>query len=66
MQGATSLGLVADDVTGIGVADDVLIPVAWGTATSIWVWDNREVIRDDARELSMQFIDHSILLIFIM
>lgn len=49
--GAMSVGLVADDVTGVGIADDVLIPVAWGTATSVWVWDNREVIRDDAREI---------------
>lgn len=44
-------GLVADDVTVIGVADDVLIPVAWGTAATVWTWDNREVIRDDAREI---------------
>ncbi|PBJ08069.1 RHS repeat-associated core domain-containing protein [Flavobacterium sp. ACN6] len=49
--GIVTAGLVADDVTGIGVADDVLIPVAWGAATTVWVWDNREVIKDDAREI---------------
>lgn len=49
--GLLSTGLVADDVTVVGVADDVLIPVAWGVATTVWVWDNREIIRDDAREI---------------
>jgi len=49
--GLLTTGLVADDVSGIGVADDVLIPVAWGVATTVWVWDNREVIKDDAREI---------------
>ncbi|MFH7018681.1 RHS repeat-associated core domain-containing protein [Flavobacterium sp. FlaQc-47] len=49
--GVVSVGLVADDVTVIGVADDVLIPVAWGTAATVFVWDNREVIKDDAREI---------------
>ncbi|WP_316634951.1 RHS repeat-associated core domain-containing protein [uncultured Flavobacterium sp.] len=49
--GLLTTGLIADDVTGVGVADDVLIPVAWGAATTVWVWDNREVIKDDAREI---------------
>ncbi|MDL2141712.1 FG-GAP-like repeat-containing protein [Flavobacterium tructae] len=49
--GVVTTGLVADDVTGIGIADDVLIPVAWGTAATVFVWDNREVIKDDAREI---------------
>jgi RHS repeat-associated protein len=49
--GVTSIALAADDVTVIGIADDVLIPVAWGTAATVFVWDNREVIKDDAREI---------------
>ena len=35
-----STALVADDVTGIGVVDDVLIPVVWAGAAAYWTIDN--------------------------
>lgn len=29
----------------------MVIPFAWGAAATVWTWDNRELIRNDAREI---------------
>lgn len=42
-----AIGLAADDVTGIGVADDVLIPVVFGAASGVWLWDNRAALASE-------------------
>lgn len=49
---STSLVLLADDVTGIGVVDDVLIPVAYAGATFKFAYDNRYLIEKQAREIA--------------
>ena len=54
-----SVGLAADDVTGIGVADDVLIPVAWGVASTVWIWDNKTLISDSTRD-AVEAIDRAL------
>jgi hypothetical protein len=45
-----SIGLVADDASVVGVADDVLIPVVWGVASGAWLWDNRGAVVEGARD----------------
>ncbi len=47
-----SMGLVADDVTGLGVADNVLIPVAYGAAAAGFMYDNRELVMKRDREIA--------------
>jgi hypothetical protein len=39
--------IVADDITGIGVVDDILIPVAWIGAGTAWIVINSEAIVDE-------------------
>ncbi len=46
------MGLVADDVTGLGVADNVLIPVAYGAAAAGFMYDNRELVMKRDREIA--------------
>lgn len=46
-----SAALVADDITGYGIADDVLIPVAWGAASGVWLYDNRALAAKQAYEI---------------
>lgn len=47
-----SIGLVADDATVFGVADDVLIPVAYGVASGVWLYDNRVLVAKQAYEIN--------------
>ena len=37
---AISVGLAVDDITGVGVADNVLVPVVYGVATIGFLADN--------------------------
>jgi len=46
-----SMGLVADDVTGLGVADNVLIPVAYGAAAAGFMYDNAQLIMKRDKEI---------------
>ncbi len=39
-----SLLLVADDATGVGTVDDLLIPPAYGIAGVVFLYDNKELI----------------------
>ncbi len=48
---SSSLLLLSDDVTGIGVANDVLIPIAYGGATIAFAYDNSALIAKQAREI---------------
>jgi hypothetical protein len=41
---ASSLVLTADDWTGYGVLDDIVIPLAYGAATVLFLYTNRENI----------------------
>ncbi|UII31974.1 hypothetical protein LVD17_27175 [Fulvivirga ulvae] len=50
--GATSMVLIADDATGFGVVDDVLIPVAWVGATAYFLYDNKELVAKQAAEVA--------------
>ena len=50
--GVMSIGLVADDATVFGVADDVLIPVAYGIASGVWLYDNRVLVAKQAYEIN--------------
>ncbi|TGX80588.1 hypothetical protein E5358_12515 [Palleniella muris] len=46
-----SMGLVADDVTGLWVADNVLIAVAYGVATAGFMYDNAQLIMKRDKEI---------------
>lgn len=46
-----SVAIASDDVTGYGVADDVLIPVAYGVATAGFLYDNWELIKKIDKEI---------------
>ena len=46
-----SVILIGDDVTGIGVADDVLIPVIWGGAVGVWLYDNKALLEKQLVEI---------------
>jgi hypothetical protein len=48
---ASSAVLVADDITGYGVADDILIPVVYGAASGVWLYDNRALMAKQALEI---------------
>jgi RHS repeat-associated protein len=45
--GIAITGLAADDLSGIGIADDVLIPVVLGAASGKWLWDNRAAVASE-------------------
>ncbi len=45
------MGLVADDVTGLGVADNVLIPAAYGAAAAGFMYDNAQLIMKRDKEI---------------
>ncbi len=47
-----SLVLLADNWTGVGVVDDVLIPVAYTVATGVFLYDNRELLMKQGREMA--------------
>lgn len=49
---SSSLLLLADDASGAGVIDDVLIPAAYGVATFKFAYDNGELIAKQAREIA--------------
>ncbi|SHI71160.1 RHS repeat-associated core domain-containing protein [Flavobacterium terrae] len=57
--GAVTVALLADDVTGIGAVDDVLIPFVVGGAAGYWAWENRFAIIksaiDGAQEVKLAF-----------
>jgi hypothetical protein len=46
-----SVAIASDDVTGYGVADDVLIPIAYGVATAGFIYDNWELMGKMEREI---------------
>lgn len=46
-----SVAIASDDVTGYGVADDVLIPIAYGVATAGFIYDNWELIGKMEKEI---------------
>ncbi|MEO9872989.1 DUF6443 domain-containing protein [Ekhidna sp.] len=48
---AFSLILLGDDVTGVGVVDDVLIPVAYAAAAVWFTYENRDLIAKKTREV---------------
>lgn len=48
---SSSLLLLSDDVTGIGVANDVLIPIAYEGATIAFAYDNSALIAKQAKEI---------------
>ncbi len=48
---ATSLVLVGDDVTGVGVIDDVAIPFVWVGATGVFLYQNKDLIAKMAKEI---------------
>jgi RHS repeat-associated protein len=45
------VALAADDVTGVGALDDVLIPVGYGVASGVWLYDNRALVAKQAYEI---------------
>jgi len=47
----SSVILLGDDVTGIGVPDDVLIPVIWAGATGVWLYDNNALLQKQLAEI---------------
>ncbi|MBP1223636.1 RHS repeat-associated core domain-containing protein [Flavobacterium sp. 1355] len=47
-----AIGLAADDATGIGIADDVLIPVVYGAASGVWLWDNRAALASEVNNVT--------------
>lgn len=47
----SSVILLGDDVTGIGVADDVLIPVIWEGAAGAWLYDNNALLQKQLTEI---------------
>ncbi len=49
--GLSTGALVADDLTGIGVADDIVIPVIWVGATGTFLYNNKEIVQKRAREM---------------
>lgn len=46
-----SIILLGDDVTGIGVADDVAIPFIWAGATGVWLYENRALLEKQLVEI---------------
>lgn len=46
-----SVAIASDDVTGLGAADNVLIPIAYCVATAGFLYDNWELIRKIDREI---------------
>lgn len=48
---ATSLVLVGDDVTGVGVIDDVAIPFVWVGATGVFLYQNKDLVAKMAKEI---------------
>ena len=46
-----SVAIASDDVTGYGVADDMLIPIAYGVATAGFIYDNWELIGKMEKEI---------------
>ncbi len=46
-----SMGLVADDVAGLGVADNVLIPAVYGAAAAGFMYDNAQLIMKRDKEI---------------
>ncbi|MCM1311693.1 MAG: FG-GAP-like repeat-containing protein [Bacteroides sp.] len=51
MAGAASAAVFADDVTGLGVWDDVAIPVVYAGAAAYFIYDNYEVL---TRKMEME------------
>ena len=49
---SSSLVLLADDFTGIGVVNDILIPVAYIGATAKFAYDNQYLIEKQAQEIA--------------
>ena len=48
---SSSLLLLSDDVTGIGVVNDVLIPLSYAGATLAFAYNNSDLIAKQAREI---------------
>lgn len=48
---ATSLVLLGDDVTGVGVIDDAAIPFVWAGATSVFLYQNKDLVAKMAKEI---------------
>lgn len=38
--------VIADDVTGVGVANDWLVPLVYLGATGVFLYDNQDIIKD--------------------
>lgn len=47
-----SLGVLANDATIVGIADDWLIPTAYATASVCFLMDNKELIAREARDIA--------------
>ena len=47
-----STAILADDVTGVGTIDDVLVPFVWAGATSVFLYQNRDQLAKMAEEIS--------------
>ncbi len=45
-------GLLADDVTAIGVIDDAAIPFVWTGLGMVWIYDNSELIAKQLKEIN--------------
>lgn len=61
MYASTSLALLADDPTVVGVIDDLLIPVAYGVATYQFLQDNEALVRKQTKEIERIFAKNQIL-----
>jgi len=44
--------ILADDVTGVGTIDDVLVPFVWAGATSVFLYQNRDQLAKMTREIA--------------
>lgn len=52
LAGVATAGLLADDVTGIGVYDDVAIPALWAGASISWMNQNKDILFLEALSLA--------------
>lgn len=44
--------LLGDDVTGVGVVDDIAIPFIYAGATTVFLYQNKDLIAKQAREVA--------------